>query len=357
MSPRLFLLGGSLAAASLFSACSEKADAAGKDPGTPSPTPVAADVAVTLSGSGASFPAPLYDTWFKEYGKTSKDRVNYTSKGSSGGKKDLIEGVVDFAGSDSAMKDEEMAKVAGGVQLLPMTAGGVVMIYNLDGVKDLKLSRETLAGIYLGEIKKWNDDKLKADNAGVALPDVAIQVVYRSDGSGTTFCFTNHLGAISAKWKAGPGTGDSVNWPVGSGGKKNDGVAAQVKQTPGAIGYVELSFAKTAGLPMASLQNKAGTFVAPSIKNFQAALAGSDLPENMRLFLPDPDGKDSYPIVTYTWILTYKAYPKDKLGALQRALEWCLTKGQDMSEQLGYVPLPEKVTSRVRSALGKLQAK
>ncbi|MCA8965078.1 MAG: phosphate ABC transporter substrate-binding protein PstS [Planctomycetes bacterium] len=341
MLPRNLLLSASAAAALTLGACSDSSAAE----------------AVTLSGSGASFPAPLYQTWFAEYGKSHPNRVNYTSKGSSGGKKDVIEGIVDFGASDSAMKDEEIAKVDRGIQLLPMTAGGVVLIYNLDNVRDLKLSRDSLAGIYLGEITKWNDDRIKADNAGVALPDVAIQPVYRADGSGTTFCFSNHLAAASQKWQSGPGAGESLNWPVGTGGKKNDGVAALVKQTPGAIGYVELSFAKTAGMPMASLQNKAGKFVAPSIANFQAALAGATLPANMRTFLPDPDGEQSYPIVTYTWILAYKSYPKAKLDAFKDAMRWCLTTGQGMSEKLGYVPLPEAVTSKVIAALDQLQAK
>ncbi|MBK8979012.1 MAG: phosphate ABC transporter substrate-binding protein PstS [Planctomycetes bacterium] len=318
---------------------------------------------VSLSGSGASFPSPLYTTWFGEYRKAHPTvRIDYTSKGSSGGIKDVMEGVVDFGASDAAMTDaelEEVARLRGrGVRMLPMTAGAVVIVYNLAGVSGLRIPRETLASIYLGEITRWDDPRLVAANPDIALPDLAITEVHRADGSGTTYAFTNHLASISDAWANGPGVTTSPNWPAegGIGAKKNDGVAAMVKQTPGAIGYVELSFANQSGLPTALLQNRAGKFVPAAIPNIQAALAGTELPANLRLFLPDPAGADSYPIVTYTWLLAYESYPAAKLAALQEVLKWCLTDGQRFSERLGYAPLPDAVASRVIEVVGSLHA-
>ena len=257
------------------------------------PDSMAADI-VKLKGSGASFPFPLYGRWFKDYGKVNQEvRIDYQAKGSGAGIKDFINKTVDFAASDAAMTDDEIKAVAAGVQLLPMTAGKIVLAYNLpNGPKELKLSRQAYTRIFLGEITKWNDPLIAKANPGVTLPDTGITVVRRADSSGTTFVFTQHLSAVSEAWKNGPGTGTTVNWPSSDkfvASPKNDGVTATIKQTPGAIGYIEYGFAKLAKLPMAWLENKSGTFVEPTLESGQAALAGVDLPADFRAWLPDPD--------------------------------------------------------------------
>lgn len=312
---------------------------------------------VTLQGSGASFPAPLYSRWFREFGDKNKDvRVNYQSTGSGAGIKAFIAGQTDFGASDAAMTDEEIKEAKDNVILLPMTAGNIVLAYNLEGVTELKLTREEYVGIFLGQIKKWNDPKIVATNPGVKLPKLDISVVHRSDGSGTTFVFTQHLAAISDKWKSGPGVGKSVEWPAGVGGAKNDGVAAQIHQTPGAIGYIEYAFAATTKQPSALLENKAGKFVAPSLKASATALAAVELPADRRAWVTDPAGEESYPIVTYTWILAHKKYEdKAKADALKSVLKWCLSDGQKLSESLFYVPLPEAVASNVQKAVDTIE--
>jgi phosphate transport system substrate-binding protein len=316
---------------------------------------------VRLTGSGASFPFPLYMTWFKDFSRSNKGvLVDYQAKGSGAGIKDFINHTVDFAASDAAMKDEEMAKVKEGVQLLPMTAGTVVLAYNLSGkIKELKLSREVYPKIFLGEIKKWNDPKIAKDNPGVKLPDLDITVVRRADSSGTTFVFTKHLSAISDAWKNGPGLGKTVNWPSSDkivAAPKNDGVTATIKQTPGAIGYIEYGYAKLAKVPMALLQNKAGKFVAANAKTGAAALAEAKLPPDLRVWLPDPGGEKSYPITTYTWMLFYKKYDDPKKAEwLRKLIKYCLTKGQKMSDKIGYVPLPKNVVEAVGKASANIQ--
>jgi phosphate transport system substrate-binding protein len=320
----------------------------------------AADM-VKLKGSGASFPFPLYGRWFKDYGKVNKHvQVDYQAKGSGAGIKDFVNKTVDFAASDAAMTDEEIASVDVGVQLLPMTAGEIVLSYNLpNGPKDLKLSREAYTKMFLGQITKWNDPVIAKANAGATLPDTAITVVRRADSSGTTFVFTQHLSAVSEAWKNGPGSGMTVNWPstdkmVAS--PKNDGVAATIKQTPGAIGYIEYGFAKIAKLPMAWLENKAGTFVEPSLASGQAALASVALPADFRAWLPDPDGAAAYPIVSYTWMLFYKKYSDPKMAeALRDVVKYCLTEGQKVSDEMGYIPLPSQVVEVVAKAANNIQ--
>jgi phosphate transport system substrate-binding protein len=337
--------------------CGKKAAAVSEASGGPSAAPAAAAGPVTLQGSGASFPAPLYSRWFREFGDKDKDiRVNYQSTGSGAGIKAFIAGQTDFGASDAAMTDDEIKQANGNVILLPMTAGNIVLAYNLDGVTDLKLSREAYSGIFLGTVKKWDDPKITASNPGVKLPKLDISVVHRSDGSGTTFVFTQHLAAISEKWKAGPGIGKSVEWPTGVGGAKNDGVAAQIHQTPGAIGYIEYAFAATTKQPTALLENKAGKFVAASLKSSAISLAAVELPPDMRAWVTDPAGDESYPIVTYTWILAKKKYDdKAKADALKSVLKWSLTDGQKLSESLFYVPLPEAVSAQVLKAVDTIQ--
>jgi phosphate transport system substrate-binding protein len=314
-----------------------------------------------LTGSGASFPFPIYSAWFKSFsGKQKSVTVDYQSKGSGAGVQDFINRTVDFAASDAAMTDAEMAKVPGGVQLLPMTAGEIVLVYNLPGnPKGLKLPREVYSGIFLGKITKWSDPKLKAANPGVTLPDTDITVVRRADASGTTYVFTQHLSAISEEFKKGPGMGTQVNWPKSDkfvASPKNDGVTATIKQTPGSIGYVEFAFAKFAKLELALLQNKAGQFVAPGGEGAVEALASVKLPADLRAWVTDPEAPKAYPIVTYTWMLFYKDNkdPK-KAAALREMVDFCLTDGQKMSEKMGYIPLPESVVATVKKASASIQ--
>jgi phosphate transport system substrate-binding protein len=315
---------------------------------------------IKITGSGASFPAPIYTTWFKEFSRANAGvQVNYQSKGSGAGVKDFQNHTVDFAASDSAMTSEEIAAIKEGAQLLPMTAGEIVLSYNLEGVKDLKLSREAYSAIFLGKIKKWNDPAISKDNPGVKLPDQEITVVTRADSSGTTFVFTQHLSAISADFKSNPGFGNTVNWPAEAKlvkAPKNDGVTATIKQTPGAIGYIEYGFARMSKLEMASLQNKAGKFVAPGLEGGQEALSKAVIPENMIAWLPDPEGDKSYPIATYTWMIFYKKYEDAKKAeTLRKMVAYCLDEGQKIADQAGYIPLPANVIEKVRAASANIK--
>jgi len=270
--------------------------------------------------------------------------------------KQFQEGLVNFGASDAAMTDEEMAAVKDGVVLLPMTAGSVVLAYNLPGAPaELKLSREAYVGIFLGKITNWNDPKIASANPGAKLPDLKITPVTRSDGSGTTFVFTQHLSAVSDEWKNGPGTGKSVNFPVGVGGKGNPGVTALIKQTPGAIGYVEYGYAKQTQMPMATLENKSGKYVKADLESERAALASVELPADLRAWIPDPTTPAAYPIVTYTWLLAYKKYADPKIkDAFKGVVQYGLTEGQKFSEELGYIPLPEGVVTAVTKALEQI---
>ena len=323
--------------------------------------PVLAQDSVRLTGSGATFPFPLYSTWFKAFSTGHKGvTVDYQGKGSGAGVRDFLNRTVDFAASDAAMTDEEIAKVPGGVQLLPMTGGEIVLSYNLPGnPKGLKLPRDVYTGIFLGKITKWSDPALKAANPGVALPDTDITVVRRADSSGTTFVFTRHLSAISPEWKKGPGAGTTVNWPKSDkfvASPKNDGVSATIKQTPGAIGYLEFAFAKFAKLEMAQLQNKAGQYVGPGGDGGPAALAGVHMPADLRAWVSDPEGAKAYPIATYTWMLFYKENKDPKKAALMRELvDYCLNEGQKTSAQMGYIPLPPDVVAAVRKASANIK--
>ncbi len=311
-----------------------------------------AHAGVQLSGAGASFPAPLYQRWASEYNKTHPDvQVNYQSVGSGAGIKQFIAGTVDFAASDAAMTDEELAKVSKGAVMIPATAGSIVIAYNLPGITDLKLSRAAYTGIFMGAITAWSDDAIKATNPGVELPDDPINVSYRSDGSGTTYVFTKHLAAISKEFADEIGADKSVDWPVGAGGKGNDGVTALIKQTPGTIGYVEYGYAANNGLSMATLENKAGKYIKPDETTGAATLAGVELPASLRVWPEDPAGEDAYPIVTFTWLLLYGEYDAAKLQALADFVKWGLGDGQKLSASLGYIPLPEAVVAKALAAL------
>ncbi len=322
---------------------------------------VPASAQTRITGSGASFPFPLYSAWFKDFSaKTDGVTVDYQSKGSGAGIQDLINNVVDFAASDAAMKDEDIAKVSQGVVLLPMTAGEVVLAYNLPDVGELKLPRDVYSDIFLGNITNWSDPRIAAANEGATLPDLPITVVVRSDSSGTTFNFTNHLAAISEAFKNGPGAGTSVQWASSDKfvkAPKNDGVTATIMQTPGAIGYVEYGYAKLTGTAMATLENAAGKFVAPGGEGGAAALATAKFDDHMRAFITDPEGEDAYPMATFTWMLFYEhGQDPAKVDALKKMVEYGLTDGQAMAADLGYIPLPENVIELVRKAAEEIGA-
>ena len=309
---------------------------------------------VILNGTGATFPEPLYQTWFQKLNKKYPNlQVNYLGEGSGAGVNKFTKIEVDFGASDVAMKDDEIAKIPEekGVLLLPMTAGSVVLAYNLPGVDKINLSREVYTEIFLNKITEWNDAKIAKDNPGVNLPDKKITVVHRSDGSGTTGVFTKHLSAISPDWEKEVGEGKTVEWPTGTAGKGNPGVTSLIQQIEGSIGYIEYSYAKERKLPVAALQNKDGAFVVPTDESASKTLSAVELPENLRAFIKDPKGKESYPIVTYSWILAYKKYDDPaKAKAIEVMIEYGLTEGQKVSKQLGYIPLPENVVQKVAAA-------
>ncbi|CRI67290.1 Phosphate ABC transporter, periplasmic phosphate-binding protein [Thiocapsa sp. KS1] len=316
---------------------------------------------VKLMGSGASFPAPIYAKWFKDFSAANKGvRVDYQSKGSGAGIQDFVNQVVDFAGSDAAMSDEEIAQVKSGVVLLPVTAGEIVLTYNLKGVDELKLPRDVYPAIFSGEITKWNDPKIAAANPGVELPDQDITVVVRSDSSGTTYVFTGHLAEISESFKTSIGQEKSPQWPKSAKfvkAPKNDGVTATVKQTPGSIGYIEYGFAKLTKAPSAVLENQAGTFVAAGAETGAAALAtaefpagnlpGSNVPD-LRAWIMDPAGAEAYPIVSYTWLLFPETQDAEKAKVARDLVEYVLTEGQKSADSMGYIPLPANVVETVR---------
>ncbi|MCC3435519.1 MAG: phosphate ABC transporter substrate-binding protein PstS [Microcoleus sp. PH2017_29_MFU_D_A] len=322
---------------------------------------LASDVAITAAG--ASFPAPLYQRWFQDFNKINpKVQINYQSVGSGAGIEQFTKGTVDFGASDTAMKDDEIAKVPAdkGVILLPMTAGSIVIGYNLPDVPELKLPRDVYTEIFQGKITKWNDPKIAAANPGAKLPDQAITVIHRSDGSGTTAVFTKHLSAISPDWKTAVGDGKTVEWPkTGTfiGAKGNEGITAQILQTAGSVGYIEYGYAKNNNVKFASLQNKAGTFVTPTDDSASKALATVPLPENLRAFIEDPEGAESYPIVTYTWMLVpKKVADPNKAKTIEAMVEYGLNEGQKVSSELGYVPLPASVKEKVAAAADGISA-
>ncbi|MCL5884042.1 MAG: phosphate ABC transporter substrate-binding protein PstS [Deltaproteobacteria bacterium] len=307
---------------------------------------------LTINGAGATFPYPLYSKWFYEYSNANPGvRFNYQSIGSGGGIKQITAGTVDFGATDAAMTEEGMKKLPGAILHIPTALGAVVPVYNLDRVPaGLKLTSDVLAGIYLGKITRWNDPKIAELNKAVTLPKADIVVAHRSDGSGTTDIFTNYLTTVNPEWRAKVGRGPSVNWPVGIGGKGNEGVAGVVKQTPGAIGYVELAYAKQNKMKVASLRNKDGRFVTPTLEATSAAAAGvaKSMPGDFRVSLVDAPGKGSWPISGLTWILVYKDQKDEARGkAMVRFLKWAIRDGQKMEAALDYAPLPKAVVEKV----------
>mgnify|MGYP001766661999 FL=1 len=313
-----------------------------------------------MVGSGASFPFPLYSAWFKDFSKkTSGVTIDYQAKGSGAGIQDFINKTVDFAASDAAMKDDEIAKVESGVVLLPMTGGEIVLAYNLPGSpKGLKLPRDVYPDIFSGAITKWNDPRIQAANPDIKLPDMPITVVRRSDSSGTTFVFTKHLSAVGPSFKEKIGSGTTVQWPTSDkfvAAPKNDGVTATIKQTPGAIGYIEYGYAKLTKAETALLQNKAGNFIAGGDETGVAALAAAKLGPDLRGWVEDPDGADAYPIVTFTWMLFYKDQDDKKAAVLRDFVKYAATEGQKISTSMGYIPLPESVVEKVLAASQQIQ--
>lgn len=320
-----------------------------------------AEDTVRLTGSGASFPYPIYSTWFKTYSRENRGViVDYQPKGSGAGIRDFINGTVDFAGSDAAMTDAEIAEVDAGVAMLPLTAGAIAIGYNLNGVNStLRLSRDVYPAIFQGQITRWNDPRIAAENPGVQLPDLPITVVRRADSSGTTYAFTRHLTAVSPSWQAGPGVGKTVVWPDSDkfiAAPKNDGVTATIRQTPGSIGYLEFAYAKFAKVPMAALENATGEFVLPTRESGSAALAGAELPADLRVWIDDPDDAAAYPIVTYTWLLLRrKSESPTQAAALRDLVAYCLGEGQVLADRLGYIPVPQAVVTRALAVVEEVR--
>jgi phosphate transport system substrate-binding protein len=318
---------------------------------------------VRLNGAGASFPAIIYQDWIISYNKATPGvELNYQSIGSGGGIQQFTQGTVDFGASDAPMSDKEIAAVNGNVIHIPTVLGAVLPTYNLPGVSQtLNFSPAVLADIFLGKITKWNDQRLAAINPGVKLPDIGIAVVHRSDGSGTTYIFTDYLGKVSPEWASQVGTGKSVNWPAGIGAKGNEGVSAMVRQTPGAMGYVELGYALINKLPVGAVQNEAGKFVTPTIASVTAAASGamqSMGPDtDFRVSIVNPGGADAYPIASFTWLLLHKQYDDAaKAQALVKFVWWAETAGQARCADLGYAPLPEAMQPWIRARLESITA-
>ena len=314
-----------------------------------------ADSGLLINGAGATFPFPLYSKWFSEYNKLFPSlRFNYQSIGSGGGIKQITEKTVDFGASDAPLSDEELAK-APGLLNLPTVLGSVVVAYNLPGVPALNISGATLAGIYLGTITTWNDAAIAKDNPGVKLPTTAIAVAARSDGSGTNYVFTDYLAKVSPAFKSKVGVGKSVKWPVGLGGKGNEGVTGLVKATPGAIGYLELAYAIQNQLTVAAIQNADGAFIKPTIEATSAAAVGVQVPDDFRVSITNAPGKTAYPISSFTYLLVYKDQTsKEKGPAVIDFLKWAVTDGEKFAPALYYAPLPSAVQTKVLAKIATL---
>ena len=313
-----------------------------------------------LTGAGATFPQPIYNKWFSDYAAAKKVKINYQAIGSGGGIKQLSEQTVDFGATDAPMSDAELAAAKGGkIQHIPTVLGAVVITYNVPELKkELRLDGPTLASIFLGEITKWNDSRIAALNPGVKFPATDILVVHRSDGSGTSYVFTDYLSTVSPSWATKPGKGKDVQWPVGLGGKGNDGVAGQVKQLPGSIGYVELAYAKQNKLAYAQMKNASGEFITPSIGAVTAAAAGAKLPANTdyRVSIVNATGKGAYPISSFTWLIIYDNQTNaDKSRKLLDFIKWALTDGEKSAAALDYAPIPSAMATALIKRLGTVK--
>ena len=315
---------------------------------------------IQLQGAGATFPNPLYQKWLSEYGKAHPEvKIDYQSIGSGGGIKQIQAQTVDFGASDTPMKDEDLKAAPGELLHIPTVLGAVVLTYNLEGAPTLHFSPEVIADIFLGKIKKWNDPKIAADNPGAKLPAADITVVHRSDGSGTSAVFTDYLSKISGEWKEKVGTGTSPSWPVGIGGKGNEGVTGQVKNTPNTVGYVELAYAVQNKLPVAQVKNAGGAFVEPSVDSVTAAAAASanSVPDDLRVSITNAQGAQVYPISSFTYILIYKNQKDAKKGkALVDFLWWAIHDGESSAKELQYAPLPVEIVKRAEAKLNSINA-
>ncbi|MCK6400835.1 MAG: phosphate ABC transporter substrate-binding protein PstS [Sphaerotilus natans subsp. sulfidivorans] len=309
-----------------------------------------------VTGAGATFPAPVYAKWADAYNKATGAKVNYQSVGSGAGLRQIKGKTVDFGASDMPLKDEELA--ADGLVQFPTVIGGVVPVVNIKGIQpgQIKLTGQLLGDIYLGKITKWNDPALVAQNPGVPLPDAAISVVRRADGSGTTFLFTNYLSKVNAEWKAKAGEGTAVNWPTGAGGKGNEGVSAFVMRLPNSIGYVEYAYAKQNKMSHVLMKNRDGNFVAPDDANFKAAAAGADWSKSFYQVLTEQPGKDAWPLTGATFILMHKTQDKPAQGAGSlKFFDWAYANGDKMAADLEYVALPPAVKDLIRKQWGEIK--
>ena len=324
--------------------------------------PAASSGGADLTGAGATFPQPIYQKWFSDYAAKTGVRINYQSIGSGGGIRQLTEGTVDFGASDAPMTDDEMAKTKGGPVLhFPTVLGAVVITYNAPEItKPLNLTGDLIADIFLGKVTKWNDGRIAALNQGVTLPTGDILVVHRSDGSGTTFIFSDYLAAVSPAWAAGPGRGKELKWPVGLGGKGNEGVAGQIKQTPGTLGYVELAYANQNRLPVAAVKNVAGAFVAPTTASITAAAAGAverlGPSTDYRVSIVNAPGDTAYPISSFTWLIVYQNQPDATKGKkLVDFMRWAFSEGQASAAALDYAPLPASVSAQLTDRISTIR--
>jgi phosphate transport system substrate-binding protein len=325
---------------------------------------VFAHAALSITGAGATFPSPMYSKWFDEYQKKNSEvQINYQSIGSGGGIKQVTEGTVDFGASDVPMTDEQLKafqeKHGFGILHFPTVLGAVVPTYNIPGVNAaLNFTPEALAGIFLGKITKWNDPAIAAANKGVTLPAGDIVVVHRAEGSGTSFIWTDYLSKVSDEWKSKVGKGAAINWPVGLGGKGNEGVTGQIKNTPNSIGYVELIYAVSNNIPYGNIKNSSGSFVKAELATVTAAAAGAakSMPDDFRVSITDAPGKNAYPISSFTWLLIPEKFSDGaKRDALKGFVKWMLTDGQNYTEQLSYAKLPKEVVAKEEKALAKVQ--
>ncbi len=310
-----------------------------------------------INGAGATFPNPIYQKWFSEYVKVDPSvRFNYQSIGSGGGQKQILEQTVDFGASDAPMSDENLAKAPGKILHIPTVAGAVVITYNLPGSPQLKFGGDVIADIFLGKITKWNDPRIAKSNPGARLPNMDLVVVHRSDGSGTSYIFTDYLSSVSPEWAKRVGKNASVKWPVGLGGKGNEGVAGQVKQLEGSIGYVELIYARQNKLPVAEVKNADGKFIKPSLESVTQALASAKIPDDFRFSMVNPPGAEAYPIAGATWLLVYEKQKDSTKGKkLVEFLNWAMANGEKMAGTLDYASLPEGLEKRVSDRIKSIQ--
>lgn len=316
-----------------------------------------ANAQMLINGAGATFPYPLYAKWFHEYAKVDPSvRFNYQSIGSGGGQKQILAETVDFGASDGPMSDENLAKAPSKLLHIPTVGGAVVLSYNLPGNPTLKLDGPTVVDLFMGKIAKWNDPRIAEQNPELKLPKMDVIVVHRSDGSGTSYIFTDYLSSVSEEWAKKVGKNTSVNWPTGLGGKGNEGVSGQIKQLPGAVGYVELAYATQNKLAFAQLKNAAGNYITPTLESVTQAFATAEIPEDFRFSMVNPSGETAYPIAGCTWLLVYQQQKDPTKGKkLVEFLKWAETEGETMAKSLDYAPLPKNLQERVLKRIETIQ--